>query len=164
MRDIILIIMVAALAGCSKPPKQVNSSAAVGEITAPGHWHETTILNDEANIQVCNERKEQYLIVLTEPKTDFQLSMSLEEFSNLTRQGLVDAYRGKATHPQQIKINGRNAIQSEIRGTVDGVGVFYLHVCIEGKKHFHQILAWTTSALENKNRSVLESAIKTFKE
>ena len=164
MRYTVFIIMAVALAGCSKPPKQVKSSAAVGEITAPGHWQETTILNDEANIQVCNKRKEQYLIVLTEPKSDFQLIMSLEEFSNLTRQGLVDAYRGKATQPQQTKINGRDAIQSEIRGTVDGVGVFYLHVCVEGEKHFHQILAWTTSALENQNRSILESAIKTFKE
>ena len=61
-------------------------------------------------------------------------------------------------------VDGNEAVQYEIQGTVDKIKVAYLHVTVEGKDHFHQVLAWTLLSMLEKNRPMLESVIDSFQE
>ena len=164
MRFFSTLLFAALLTACNKPPKEVRSIQPVGRLTIPGHWNETNKLNDEADVQVCNELREQYLIVLTEPKKDFPTGFNLEAFAKLTSGAITQSAKGRAGASNKTTINGKDAVMTEISGTIDGVAVFYLHTAVEGAAHFHQIIAWTTAELESKNRPILEQAIRSFRE
>lgn len=158
-----VLLITAVLIGCSKP-KEVRSNMPIGKMTVPGHWNKTGELNSEADLQVCNKYREQYLIVLTEPKKEFPTGFKLDAFAKLTSGAVTQSAKGRAGASNNTIINGMNAVMTEISGTVDGVAVFYLHTSVEGAAHFHQVIAWTTAELESKNRPVLETAIRSFKE
>ena len=112
-----------------------------------------------------NQRNESYLIVLSEPKIDLDLS-SAEAHSEITRQDFLEALKdGRVSRgPIRLEINGADAVQYELRGSVDGIKVIYLHTTIEGKNSFHQILAWTLPSKWRENQAVLESVINSFQE
>lgn len=145
--------------------KEVVSIDGISRVDIPGDWEVRTDLNDDASIQVANARKEQYLVVLTDSKIDFD-DISVEEHSQMTRQHILEkADNGQIVgEPKHFEINGQAAVQYEIHGSVDKLKVVYLHVTVEGKEHFHQILAWTLASMLSKNKPVLESVINTFKE
>ena len=179
------IVMIAfmipvALNGIMTEPQQIRGSDSVGEITAPIGWNRTTTLHEDANIQISNENAELYLLVLSEPKSDFPSSYSLEDYSKLTRDVFILSLTSKkVSPPQRININGMDSLQVEIRGKSPlaesvytggklimgtDIEIVWLHVSISGKNHFHQILAWSLANSDLKNQPILESIIMTFKE
>ena len=185
--SIIVLIVIMMLEGSKDlvqepwfaEPQQIRATHSVGEITAPVGWIRTD-LNDAADIEIRHGTEELYLLVLTEPKSDFPLSYSLEDYSQHTRDLFIRSLISKMESPaEKITINGMDALQVEIRGTSSltenvytggkltmGVEIeqLMLHVSVSGKNHFHQILAWTLLDLEEENRAILESTIRTFKE
>lgn len=146
-------------------PREVFSNDGVCRVTVPGDWAERVDLHDEASIQVGNARNEVYLIVLTDSKLDFD-EMTLEEHSQLTRKRMMENINNDRIigAPKEFEINGRPAVQYEIRGSVDKIKIVYLHVTIEGREYFHQVLAWTLSSAFERNQVVLESVVNTFEE
>lgn len=153
---------------CSKPPgpktKDILSANGKLQITVPSAWVEKKGLNDSADLQAAYTPSEMYVIVLSEPKEDLQ-DMSLEAHSKLTREALLEGVKDPVvTGPFASQVDGRPAIQYEIRGGVDHVKVVYLHVTVDGRKYFHQILAWTVPSRLEANRPTLEGVIQRFKE
>lgn len=140
------------------------SNDGLCQISLPAGWSTQTNLHADANIQVANIHDGLYLIVLTESKSDFE-NMSLEGHSELTRQRFLNNLQnGQIGEPNNFKINDQPALQYQISGTVDNVNIVYLHTTVEGKEHFHQIVAWTLSSKFEKNKAALESVINSFKE
>ncbi len=145
--------------------KTAVSTDGVCQVTLPAGWVTQTDLHDKADLQVANKREELYLIVLSASKLDFE-DMSLEGHSKLTRQGLLDSIQNGRIigEPKNFNINGLSALQYELRGSANDLNVVYLHTTIEGKNHFHQVLAWTLLSEFDKNKAALESVINTFEE
>jgi len=147
-------------------PYPVLSSDGAFQVTVPGSWTKRSDLHDEAELQVANPQQECYVVVLSEPKSDFQSDLTYHKHSDLTRQMIMESLKnGKETAgPKEIEINGLKAVQYEIRGVVDNLEVVYLHTTIDGKTRFHQVLAWTLPSKLTANRPVLESVINSFRE
>ena len=135
------------------------------QVVVPNNWKIQQDLNDVADIQVANLWNENYLIVLSDPKIDFD-SITIEDHSQITRQILLENVKNSqvSSGPKELEINGRKALQYELRGSVDGIKVIYLHTTVDGKEFFHQIVAWTIPSKLQKTRPVLESVINSFKE
>ena len=150
-------------------PTVVSSSDEVSKVTAPEGWLEVgaDLKPPAASIFIGRELKELYLLVVSEPKSDARAVeiTTLEEFSELVRAQLIGRFISPTvSSPERVTINGMDAIRIELKGKTEGIDLFYIHVCVEGENHYHQISAWTLSGLEKNNRPILEGVIKTFKE
>ena len=156
-------------AGCgalaSGAPDTVTASDRQSQITIPRGWKVKADLHDEAEIEVGNFLSQAYLIVLSESKQDFD-DITYERHSQLTRTGLLENLKNAQMSgaPTQLTINGMPAVQYEVRGSVDGVKLVYLHTTIDGKASFHQVITWTTPSRYAKNKATMQSVITSFKE
>lgn len=144
---------------------EVVSNNGVCQVSIPGDWKVENDLNEGADIQVGNSNKGEYLIVITDSKLDFD-NITIEKHSELTRDHLMgNAKNCEVVGPaKNLVINGQPAVEYEIRGVVDNMNIVYLHVTVEGKDHFHQVVAWSIASRFTKNKEVLESVINSFKE
>lgn len=134
------------------------------EITVPGGWKEEKSLNDSADLQASHRPSEMYIVVLSEPKTDLD-EMTLEGHSKLTRQALIDGVKKPQVSPAfALKVGDMAALQYEIRGSMDGVNIVYLHTTAESANYFHQILAWTVPSRFEKNKETLQKVVGNFRE
>lgn len=144
--------------------KVIKSTDGLTQITVPKSWKEMKNLNDEASIQAALARQELYVIVITESKEDFD-KMTVSKYSELTRASILEALSSaKEEKVDAITIDGRKALQYKIQGSIDNLKVVYLHTTVEGKDHFHYVLAWTLKSKYEKGKDVLQQVIKSFKE
>lgn len=149
----------------SDTPDTVTASDRQSQITLPKGWKVKPDLHDEAEIQVGTALGQAYLLVLSEFKQDFD-EITYEQHSQLSRTGLLEKLKNAQVRsgPTQLTINGMPAVQYEVRGSVDGVKLVYLHTTIDGKASFHQVITWTTPSRYAKNKATMQSVITSFKE
>ena len=144
----------------------VYSTDNGSRLRVPVRWGEQTDLNAGANLQVGDLRAEEYLIVISEPKSDFPANWTFRNHSDVTRQLLLDnlGVQASVSSPSQLTVNGRQAVQYEIRTQLQGLKVVYLHTTVDGEDTYHQLLSWTLADRYPRNQSVLQSAIASFEE
>lgn len=132
------------------------------QVNVPDDWG-ILALNDAADIQVGNEYKEQYFILISEDKTDFY-GWNLQKHSYVTLGNLVGGLNDpKVKGPFDLKVNDNPAIQYEIEGSTQGLRIVYLHTTVETDSAFNQLLAWTLRSKYNENKQILQDVINTFK-
>jgi hypothetical protein len=164
------IMLLIAANGCadetSEGSKVITSDDGFCQLEIPNDWSLRSDLNDYANIQAANLKKEVYVITISEYKIDFADDTTLESYSDITYQTFVDSLTDPVmiSGPTQLEINGRRALQYEIRGEVEGVRAVCLHTSVDGEKGFHQVLAWTLISKYEKNLALLRSVIDSFRE
>ena len=157
------------LSGCiataSGQLKSISSKNGQIQVEVPSSWKTQRDLHDNPDLQVANVWEDNYLIVLSDNKADFD-DLTLEEHSDETRQILLESVDNIqiSRGPILLEINGQPAVQYEIRGSIDKTKVVYLHTTIEGQDHFHQLIAWTLPSKFSKNRPAMESVINSFQE
>jgi hypothetical protein len=168
----VLVLMILPAAGCvSGPPSpildtrtELKSSDGLTMIKIPQGWTEDKELHQKAELQASDRAREEYIIVLSESKEDFQ-QMTLEKHSETTRGSLLNSLTNpEVSGPTMLTINGSAAIQYEIRGTIQNMNIVYLHTTIETPENFHQVLAWTLKSRFEKNQTRLRDAINSFQE
>jgi hypothetical protein len=171
----VIISLLLASTGCfpgkrifedsNKPSKVVTSTDGVSQISIPASWSVDNQLKKDAELQVSDRVEEMYVIVLSESKSDFPANVTLDNHAELTRGIVVGNLTSpQSTTPVRMTINGNQAVQNEIRGTMNNVNLVYLHTTVETPKYFHQIVAWTLPSRYDKNRPKLLEVIQSFKE
>ena len=164
---ILLVILLSVLSACSSffKPKDIKSTDGKFQVTVPGDWNTETDLNKLASIQVAKSREEMYLIVITEPKSDFPKSFNLEEFTKVVRDQMLKTVTGaNATQSESVTVSGNSAMRYELSGTVKGINAKYINTTVETKDHFHQVLCWTMESKFSSNKSKLLEVTNSFKE
>ncbi len=147
-----------------KNSKIIRSVEGCCQIQVPGSWKEDKELNEQANLQASNRAKELYIIVISEPKVDFQ-DMTLDSHSKLTRTEFIKSIKTpEVTGPAAVTVDNNPGVQYEISGAVNNVKIVALHTTVETDEHFHQILAWTIKSRVEKNKPILQNVIQSFKE
>ena len=147
----------------SPPPKTLSDEKHTLEITVPGTWGPDQI-NEQAVLQVSNRIKDEYVIVLSEPKEDLA-DMDLLKFSEVTRAlQLKQMSNTSEEGPLPRTLNGMPAIEWVLNGTARNANVTMKHVAISGSKNYHQLLAWTVKSKWEQEKATLDSVISTLKE
>lgn len=142
----------------------LKSNDGLSQITLFEGWREQKGLNEKAEIEASNPITNNFIIVLSESKLDFN-HMTLDKHSEATRSILLEAIKDpKVEGPFPLKINGYPAVQYKITGAVDDLNPVYLHTTVETPKNFHQVLAWTLVSKFEKNKVELQKVIASFKE
>lgn len=134
-------------------------------ITAPWNWSRDNGINEEADISIKNEFTDRYLIVLSEPKSDFDSSMTLQEYKGIIEDHLVS----EITDPElglasDRVVNGYPAIEFTLKGEVDGIPIMYNVTTIETPSHYHQVLAWTYASRYGRAQQELRKIRDSFRE
>jgi hypothetical protein len=147
----------------SSDTNEVVSADGNARVRVPEDWSELKNLNDAAEIQAGNKRKEQYILVLSENKSDLA-AMNLAQHHRITRDAMLKKMTDvSASEPVEVTINGQSALQDEITGTQEGTNIVFLHTTVEGDKHFHQILAWTSKSRWDAHKEKLREVTRTFR-
>ncbi len=115
-------------------------------------------LNEEADIQIANSAKEGYFIVISEFKSDFEKNVDYKKHSALTRSLVKETliHYHEVSGPTYVKVNGMKGVQYEITGSLEGVKIKYLHTTLEGRKYFHQLIAWSLPSKYDMNRPTFD--------
>jgi hypothetical protein len=181
MRKLSVVVLAAAMCcvlsifGCdkivkvlfsAKEPVTITSDDGKVQATIPGNWEKKSGLHEDGLLQAANLREENYLVVIQDNKADLEDGMTVEEHSDLTRSTIMANVKNcqQTAGPIMLTINGRPAVQYELRGVVSGIKVVYLHTTADGDDKFYQILAWTMPSNYQKNKPILESVVNSFKE
>jgi hypothetical protein len=145
-------------------PHIVTSSDGQAQIVIPADWSELADLNKVATIQVGNQAKSQYLIVIPDSKVD--LNMDLDTYAQrrvATLTGKLQDVRMITT--RSVTIDGRPGWQYEFEATSKNqLNLTYFLTCLEGETHYYQIFGWTTRSKADQNRSILLDATSHFQE
>lgn len=143
--------------------REFVSSDGSARLTVPKDWSELKDLNNAAGLQVGNKSKEQFVIVLSENKADFE-DMTLQKHHQLTRDAMMRKMKNaSASEPVEVTINGQPALQDEISGTQEGNNIVFLHTTVEGDEKFHQVLAWTSKSRWDQQKEKLRDVTRTFR-
>lgn len=147
------------------------------ELSVPDYMEEATDLNDEASLQYQNALKETYVIVIDEPKGDFEdIFRALGEWDD--NMSLVENYRAvqvsyfsegtkiyDQSKPKSLEIDGLDAEIVTIEGRPDGMiyDIYYMLGFIEGKDNIFMVTAWTLLERKQKYEKTFEMIVKSFK-
>ncbi len=165
--DVLIICSVLLTAGhsVSQAADQtvIKSADKLSQITVPKGWKVIKEI-DSATIQVTLAGQDVYVIVMTNAKEDFE-KMTLSKFSEIASGGLIESLSSvRRENLGKLTVGGRPALQQKIQGTSDDNKVVYLQTVVEGKKHYHQILAQSPYSSYEKHKDALQQVIKSFKE
>ncbi|ASR49548.1 RDD family protein [Paenibacillus kribbensis] len=134
-------------------------------VTAPWNWSRDDTMNEDADISIQNKISERYLIVLSEPKNDFDSSMTLQEYNQIIQDhiesGLTNPESGNASN---IAVNGYPAIEFTLKGDVEDIPIMYDVTTIETPSHYHQVLAWTYASRYGRAQQELRRIRDSFRE
>lgn len=136
----------------------------------------TKILNDEASLQYMNTLKEEYIIVMDEPKQEFidvytgfnsydKEKPALINYRDIQIKLLNDAINPKhKTKPKTMLINNLKVEYIEMDAKLEGIEdiASYFIYYIESSGNLYTVMAWT---LENKKeiyREKVKKMISTF--
>ena len=143
--------------------KEISSEDGNIKATVSGMWVKMPELNKEATLQVGYKRKEMYLIVLSEAKSDSQ-NLTLENHHQITRDRMLQKMKNaSASEPVRLTIDGHPAMQDELSGTENGINVVFLHTTVDDGDHFQQILAWTLKSRWEQQNELLREITRTFR-
>jgi hypothetical protein len=148
-----------------RSPSSILEDADLGfaQIRLPSGWRPAQVLNESASLQAVHPVQRRYLIVISESRGDFDLTMDLAEHSARTVSLLTGALRVLGRHgPTNREVGGFPAQQVELEALVDGAFITYLHTTIEGARAWHQVIGWATQS--RYSRSVFESMLGGFAE
>jgi len=145
-----------------QPANLLEAPDQSSQVVLPKGWEPAPDLNPQAQIQAANPAQQMYLIVRSQPRTDLG-SLTKESFSEQSRQLLTDQLtqvEQQGPSDRITQVAGFPAVQYEIRGALNDIGVVYLHTTVETPDAFTQILTWTSPADFARNEAAMQELIQ----
>ncbi len=150
---------------------RVECSEGLVALIVPRNWRDVSrqIGNEDGSLAYGNLAREEFCLVITEPREDFldesgEEGFDLDEYSEVVIQmitaELVDL---GISGPHAVPLPGAPlARRAEIRGKYDGLVFAYVLTVIETEGHFHQIVQWTQAENIDEKRPIFYAVAQTF--
>ena len=149
-----LSLLLVPLCAHAEPVKSVDGEL---QLALPDGWEASTPHSAETEIAAMHRASHSNVIILSTPSADFSgtLKSVAQNSVRATNGVLVD---GSSTDAAPMKINGHDALQYEIHGTLPkaGLKIAYLVTFVKLDKHLVQVSGWTTESRFSKDRHELE--------
>jgi hypothetical protein len=146
--------------------KEVNVNNKYA-ISIPEYLQPCVDLHKDASFQYQNTDKDIYAFVIDERKktmAKYDLDYDINLYFKVASQPFLEAKSGKVGTPAHEKIDGHDALVTEITGNLDGIEVYYKMGVVETPFAFYQILTWTRADNKAKYESDMKRMIASFKE
>lgn len=149
----------------SKKPEILMSTDGKCQLTVPGSWKTEKDLNDDATLQTSHRFDELYVIVIPNSKADFTEEMTLDSLTQALRADFSgNVPQAESTNPVRTFVNGNEARQFEMSGSVKGIKAKYIYTVVDAPNNYYQIISWTLASRYETNKTKLLEVISTFKE
>jgi len=164
-----LALLILAVVACKQLQSLTGSTVLRSpdgkfQLTVPAGWQERPSLHQTAGIKAANIFQETYVIVITENKFDFADDMTLDKFTDITRQAMLQkAVDSNSTEPAPVTINGIEGRQYELDGVVNSVKISYLVTALETATNYHQVITWTLLSRKTQNHPTLKKVTESFR-
>ncbi len=148
------------------PATVVSATDGASHIKIPHRWTKLDHLNARALIQAGDAQDDDYVIVLTEAKSDVPSATNLEAYAALALATDRSAFptEMQVSAPTRIDVGGSPAIQYELESAGVPRSDGYLVTFLEGKTDFHQVVAWTGASSFDDHRALLARVTNSFGE
>ena len=141
--------------------KRLASKDGSIRLEVPASWKEMPELNDDAVIAAGNPGREQYVVVIENPKADY--AGNLEQFDVLATEMIGGKLEGaEISEPEIRKVGEYPAIHRRLKGTTQHIRVVYHVSSIETADAFCHVLTWTIPSRETAALPVLREVVESF--
>ncbi|MGX7148229.1 hypothetical protein [Enterococcus ureasiticus] len=120
------------------------------ELTEGWQSVEAKELSDNADISLKNASNDEYYMVLSEAKKDFD---SFDAFKNSV--DLSDLGERTDEKKDSVKYNELKGERRTFTASKDGVDVYYTYDLMESKDHYLQCISWTLADKKDSNKADL---------
>jgi hypothetical protein len=174
MRTIALLMLVSVLGACSGGNAQDTPSKASGfkaltstdgalQFQVPDAW-EASELNPEAAVQARDPDTEAYGMVIEDPRKPLK-DYTLERFADVQMEQLVTRLGlASLSAPKKVQVDGKEAIQYQLKGFFDQIEVVYLFTFAETPDRFLKVVTWSLASEFEDNQEVLEQVATSVRE
>lgn len=172
MKKIIALLCFTALLSCESDKLETVTIPGKYTVELPGFLSKATGLHDEAALQYQNVFKEFYIIILDEPKQQFnemmllsETSPGLESYASILKDGLAEVIKDeKFDDIKDTQVNGMKSKTFSVAGEIEGIDAFYKIAYVEGKENYYQIVTWTLVDKKEKYAPQMDQIIGSFRE
>lgn len=141
----------------------VDDELNLARLQLPHGWRPAIDLNEGAVLQAIDPIYGRHVIVISEALDDYAPGVTVHDHARVTVDLLIRGIRvTRIGTPQHRVIRGLDAVQYEIEGLHDSTWVKYLHTTINGRRAFHQVIAW--SAHSRYDRQTFDALLEGFDE
>lgn len=144
----------------------VKSADGSVSITVPDGWNtKDTSLNDLAVIGVSNQKSNQFLIIIREPKSDFAENFTINDYMDAVKNSMSSKFtNGTWGDISNVTIGGCNALATKASATYEKFNFVYWVNIVDGKDSFYQVLGYTLKSGEKTSEPVIQKIVNTFQE
>ena len=170
MKKLLLIVLsVLFLCACdnskSVKPQKFSSYNTTFEITADNTWTEVSdkgTLNEQADIEIFDEKNQKYLIAITDSKKD--LPWKYNEYVDYILKKEADVYGFDVKDTKQTKIGEYDSTYVSFTTDIDGKK-FYMNIfVVETKNYYGQIIMWTKASAKENIKDEFIKIVQSFKQ
>ncbi|WP_086312200.1 hypothetical protein A5821_003488 [Enterococcus sp. 7F3_DIV0205] len=129
------------------------------ELTDGWQSVEAKELSDNADVSLKNASKEEYYMVLSEGKKDFDNFAAFKDSVDLSDLG-----ERTDEKKESVKYNDLKGERRTFTASKDGVEVFYIYDLMESKDHYLQCISWTLAEKQESNKSDLVKIMNSLAE
>ncbi len=131
-------------------------------VSLPAGWSLMTDLNNDADLQIGNDQKGGYCIILSENMMDFD-NITLQQHSDITRSALRENLENyNESEVEHLQLGPYKAVRYKILGSIDGINIIYWHTTIETRSYYHQTLLWSLPSDFPANKSDFDAILASF--
>ncbi|OIQ16016.1 MAG: hypothetical protein BM557_10700 [Flavobacterium sp. MedPE-SWcel] len=170
----IIAIIALILSSCDSNKTKILKIRGLYSLEIPEFLSETNDLNDYASLQYKNQLREFYVVVIHEPKNEFQETLvnngleehytsDLNDYTELAWVGLETSLSFDSKPKiKSLEINNLDAQVMDITGTTEGVSIYWKFACIEGRNNYYQVVVWTLVDRREKYQPAIDAIIDSF--
>ncbi len=148
-----------------KQPHVYHTADGLASMTGPGGWRRLSLESHDATLQVGNLFREEFMVVIPEPRKDFPNGFTCEQFAKAAAKiSAEEIDNSKVTEPSKVELNGLDAYRIQISGIVDQTEIDYFNTYVKGRDNFYQILAWTLPGKREEAFPRFRKAVSSFHE
>lgn len=166
----VLLVPAFLFAGCGENTEQGKTAEIVspdGSVAceAPAGWQNAEgQLNSEAVLEAANTETEEYLVVLTELRSDFDPDLNLQGYNKIVVDNILGAAQDtQVISEEKTEFNGNAAFLTKISAAVEDTEITYWIVTEEWPEHYVQAAAWTLTENADKTETEILSLIRSVK-
>lgn len=147
--------------------ERLSSQESNARLELPRGWQPVSDndLHPDAELQAYHPNQEIYCIVVGEDRATVANSGDLNQQAQIYLQILksgLDRILSQENTTGVARVNGLEAVQYDLSGTVFGADVAYLHTTVAANDRYYQVVAWTPNNRFPENVDDMKAIIQNF--
>lgn len=140
--------------------KEVRTDDDLLVFRIPKIWKPLDQLHADASLRQGHLRDEQYMLVLSEKKSDFDDSTTVRDYADLCIKNTISvASKYEEGEWRESTVAGEKMLRVEVDAVVDHLKIRYLLGYYETDGHFHQITLWTMPSRWKESGPIFEAVL-----